>query len=166
MDLTIVPQEDGSKGAVIDGRYRYNLWRSWDERNLSRVLFIGLNPSTADAVADDPTIRRCVRFARDWGYGGMWMANLYALRATLPARLVDADDPVGPLNDQWLRVLAELAELTVAAWGAWPGPDLHRPAAVMDLVGGLHVLGLTKHGEPRHPLYMRADVEPVRWSHG
>lgn len=144
-------------------RYRYNLWRGWDDR--PPALFIGLNPSTADAEKDDPTIRRCVRFARDWGYGGLWMANLYAWRSTDPKGLCSADYPVGDENDNWLSSMAWHAGIVIAAWGAWPGPDPHRPAAVMDLVGGLHVLGLTKKGEPRHPLYMPAATQPQRWTH-
>lgn len=154
------------RGAVLseDGQYRYNLWRGRDEGERGRVLFVGLNPSTADAEKDDPTIRRCVRFARDWGYGGIWMANLYAYRSTDPKALLSAADPVGPDNDHWLASLAMRAQLTVAAWGAWPGPNPHRPAHVMDLMGALHVLGLTKAQAPRHPLYMRADCTPIRWS--
>lgn len=158
--------DDGRTGAVIEGAYRYNLWRAWDVDGAGgRVLFVGLNPSTADARQDDPTIRRCIRFARDWGYGGLWMANLYAYRATDPKALRTAENPIGDRNDHWLLSLARRARLTVAAWGAWPGPDPHRPANVMDLLGGLHVLGLTAKGEPRHPLYMRADCEPIRWTH-
>jgi hypothetical protein len=139
------------------------LTRGWDLA-LPAVLFVGLNPSTADATVDDPTIRRCVRFARDWGYGGLCMANLYAFRSTDPKGLRGVVDPVGPENDRWLATLASGAGLCVAAWGAWPGPDVTRPAQVMDLVGELHVLGLTKKLEPRHPLYMRADTRPRRWS--
>lgn len=160
----------GSRGADISpcGLYRYSLWREWDDR-LLRCVFVGLNPSTADGERDDPTIRRCIRFARDWGFGGLWMANLYAYRATDPRVLTEAVgagiDPVGPTNDQTLLTLAQNAGCTVAAWGAWHGPDPHRPAAVMDLIGGLHILGLTKKGEPRHPLYMAAATRPTRWTH-
>lgn len=165
-DSVLTLLDDGRSGAVIEGDYRYNLWRAWDADGAEgRVLVIGLNPSTADAERDDPTIRRCIRFARDWGYGGLWMANLYAYRATDPKSLRTAEDPVGPRNDHWLAALAARAQLVVAAWGAWPGPDSQRPARAAALVGRLHVLGLTKRGEPRHPLYMRADCTPQEWSH-
>ena len=80
-------------------RYRYRLWRIWDE-NKPFVLFICLNPSTADENEDDPTIRRCVRFARDWDYGGMVMVNLFAFRATDPSELYNADEQIGQNNSK------------------------------------------------------------------
>ena len=97
-------------------QYRYALWRQWDEAK-PYVLFVGLNPSTADAVEDDPTLRRCMGYARDWGYGGVCMANLFAYRAAEPKVMMAAKDAVGPQNDQWLVRLADEAGLIVAAWG-------------------------------------------------
>ena len=141
--------------------YRYALGRTWD---LARrpALFVGLNPSTADAENDDPTIRRCIRFARDWGYGGVLMGNLFAFRATDPDEMKAALDPVGERNDYWLQHLAELAGVVVAAWGVH-GEHRGRAQAVVDsgALGPFTVLGLTKDGHPRHPLYMRADCRPL-----
>jgi hypothetical protein len=144
-----------------DNRYRYSLVRSWDS-GLKPVLFVGLNPSTADVENDDPTIRRCMRFARDWGYGGILMGNLFALRATDPREMLAAPDPVGERNDYWLRHLASLAGIVVAAWGAH-GTHQGRAQAVVDsgALGSFTVLGLTKDGHPRHPLYMPAACRPL-----
>lgn len=80
-------------------------------------MFVGLNPSTADELLDDPTIRRCVAFARSWGYGALCMTNLFAFRATDPDVMKSADDPVGPENDQHLQDLANGASVVIAAWG-------------------------------------------------
>lgn len=156
--------EVGASAVFSDCRlYRYALFRVWNpDRPL--VMFVGLNPSTADERANDPTVRRCIGFARSWGYGGLIMANLYAFRATRPADLHAAAAPLGAQTDAWLVRLRARSGLVVAAWGADPGPRLHRPADVMDLLGGLHVLGLTKYQAPRHPLYMPAVTRPQRWT--
>ena len=98
------------------GRYRYKLWRLWDDTR-PEVMFIMLNPSTADATADDPTIRRCIGFARAWGYGGVRVGNLFAWRTPYPQALRSALDPIGRHNDSALCELAEGAALVVAAWG-------------------------------------------------
>ena len=136
-------------------RYRYALWRTWDD-TLPRVMFIGLNPSTADETTDDPTLRRCMGFARDWGYGGVCTANLFAWRATDPADMKAASDPVGPETDDWLRRLADEAALVVAAWGN-DGGHLGRSAEVRALLPVLHCLAMNRSGEPAHPLYQRKD---------
>jgi hypothetical protein len=149
-------------GAIfsIDETYRYALWRRWAEGPYA--LFVGLNPSTADATQDDPTVRRCIRFARDWGYAAMFMANLFAYRSTDPRALMDAEDPVGPENDAWLRTLARGAGLTIAAWGVHGKlNDREYKVLVTDALGDYRVLGLTAAGHPRHPLYMRADCRPL-----
>jgi hypothetical protein len=139
-------------------RYRYALWRSWDSAR-PRVLFIGLNPSTADERSDDPTLRRCMRFARDWGYGGMCTGNLFAFRATEPKAMLSAADPVGPKNDAWLRRLADEAALVVAAWGNH-GAYRSRSTVVRGLLGELHCLAVNQSGEPAHPLYQPAHRRP------
>jgi hypothetical protein len=118
-----------------------------------------LNPSTADASQDDPTIRRCIGFSKSWGYGGLAVANLFALRSSNPAILDDASDPVGPLNDDILSRLVEEADMVVAAWGS------HRVAKdrarqIRPILGEARCLGVTRSGDPRHPLYVRATVEP------
>jgi hypothetical protein len=140
------------------GTYRYALRRCWDAAR-PPALIVGLNPSTADAERDDPTIRRCVRFARDWGFGGVVVGNLFAYRATRPAALRAAPAPVGPANDRWLRALTREAGIVVAAWGD-DGRHGGRDRAVLRLLGAAHCLGTTKAGAPRHPLYVRADVAP------
>jgi hypothetical protein len=85
-------------------RYRYVLRRIWD-RSTPPAMFVGLNPSTADEVKDDPTVRRCIGYAKRWGFGGLIMTNIFAFRSTDPNALVELDDPVGPRNDAWLRRL-------------------------------------------------------------
>lgn len=150
------------RGADISpcGRYRYALWRKWGPGGT--CMFVGLNPSTADATLDDPTIRRCIGFARSWGYGGLMMTNLFAWRATQPRDMMAADDPVGPDNDVTLRTAYLNAEVTVAAWGAY-GTYGGRHNAVRAMLPRLHYLRLTKDGHPGHPLYLPASLRPVQW---
>lgn len=140
--------------------YRYALERRWGGGPF--VLFVGLNPSTADESADDPTIRRCIGFARAWGFGGLLMGNLFAYRATDPRDLVAAADPVGPDADVWLTTMAMRSGLVIAAWGAHAMAKRRAPDALAAL-GEVHALGATKDGSPRHPLYMRADSQPKPW---
>ena len=142
-----------------DGKYRYDLWRTWDDKK-PYCMFIGLNPSTADAVEDDPTIRRCIRFAKDWGYGGLVMANLFAFRATKPEDMKKAEDPIGEENDDHLELLAQHAGKVVASWGV-NGTHHNRDKEVMTLLGSLSCLGVTKAGHPKHPLYLKADTTLV-----
>ena len=151
----------GDKGAEFSGcrRYRYALWRRWGDGPYA--MFIGLNPSTADETTDDPTIRRCIRFARDWGFDALCMANLFAIRATDPKVMMASDEPVGPDNDVWLRRLSADAGIVIAAWGAY-GSHQGRDLIVLGMLPELHHLGLTKLGRPRHPLYLRADSKPAR----
>lgn len=141
------------------GTYRYALWREWDD-GAPTVLFIALNPSTADHRRDDPTIRRCMGFARNWGFGRLVVANLFAYRTSEPARLRLADAPIGPRNDRWLARLASDASLVLAAWGVH-GDYLGRAEQVRSRQPGLHCLGTTTGGSPRHPLYVRRDARPV-----
>ena len=138
-------------------QYRYALWRTWDAKRPT-VLFVGLNPSTADATEDDPTIKRCIRFADDRGYGRLAVANLFAYRATSPAVLRQTPHPIGTANNRWLRRLAAESDVCVAAWGNG-GRHLGRDTEVIGILGDLKCLGLTKTGAPRHPLYVRADTK-------
>jgi hypothetical protein len=123
-----------------------------------------LNPSTADAERDDPTIRKCVGFARTWGFGGVEVVNLFAYRATLPCEMRLAADPIGPTNDSHILDVAARCRPVVAAWGTH-GDFLGRSRAVLDLLAtlGTHVecLGTTRSGHPRHPLYVRYDTPLV-----
>lgn len=144
-----------------DGVYRYTLGRVWGDSG-RHALFVMLNPSTADAQVDDPTIRRCIGFAQREGCDGLVVVNLYALRATKPDDLWRCDDPVGPDNNR--QIMAELATAqqnnapVVAAWGAHGKP--HRVYAVKQMPGmeHAHALSFTKSGAPGHPLYIRADA--------
>jgi len=136
-----------------DGLYRYALGRRWGDGE--PVRFVMLNPSTADASVDDPTIRRCMSFARTWGYDAVTVLNLYALRATQPRELWKAADPVGPDNDAYLRIAAEGGVgLTVAAWGANARMDRVEVFRRLFQQTTVHCLGTTKDGSPRHPLYV------------
>jgi len=121
-------------------------------------MFIGLNPSTADETKDDPTIRRCIRFAKDWGYGGVLMMNAYAFRATNPKDMKAVEDPVGPDNDEAFGYRRTQVGLIVAAWGNHC--ESSRATKVCHLIGKpIHCLGRTKSGQPKHPLYLKADTE-------
>lgn len=160
-------------------RYRYTLWREWDVQSEfapkipprdairrairepdSYVQFIGLNPSTADETQDDPTVRRCVGFAKRWGYGAMCMTNLFAFRATDPedmkreARPIDVDCE----NDVALVRVGAAASLVVACWGTH-GSWLNRGRHVSVLFHGrLQCFGRNADGSPKHPLYLRDDA--------
>lgn len=140
--------------------YRYVLWRWWD-REKPYAMFIGLNPSTADEKTDDPTIRRCIDFASDWGYGGLCMTNLFALRATDPHVMMKHSEPVGFENDKYILELSKQAGIVIAAWGT-KGAFQHRDDTVYAMVENIKCLGLTKGGYPRHPLYLPKDVKPMK----
>jgi hypothetical protein len=143
--------------------WRYSLTREpAPQTGEGTVVFIGLNPSTADEGRDDPTIRRCIGFARGWGFARLEVLNLFAFRATKPTALLDADDPVGPDNDSTIATVLRAADLVVCAWGAFPNGE--RSAHVLKLVAVPYCLGVTKNGSPRHPLYVRASVDPLPWS--
>lgn len=142
-------------------RYRYTWSHHWAVGKC--VQFIGLNPRTADENVSDPTIRRCTRFAKDWGYAGIVMTNLFAFRATDPNVMKQADDPVGAHNDDWLQRIASDAGVVIAAWGTH-GAHLDRHAHVRRLLPQLHSLRLTKDGFPGHPLYLPASLTPQLWA--
>ena len=155
----------GGASFSVDRRYRYRLWRRWD-RSRPAVAFCMLNPSTADERRDDPTVRRCVGFARAWGFGGIDVLNLFALRASDPRTLRAAPDPVGPRNDEHIVRATMRAGLIVVAWGA-RGGFLDRDRSVLGLLGRLAhpaCLGWTQGGHPRHPLYVRNDARPRRFA--
>ena len=167
--LDVVDDRDSGAWISDDGLYRYRLWRCWGDG--PTMAFAMLNPSTADATTDDPTIRRCLGFAKREGCGSLQVVNLYALRATKPAHLLDHPDPEGPENPMaWAEVLYEPNTVAVAAWGAkvalggLRGLDgLPGSKALRGSSPGWRCLGTTKCGAPRHPLYVRADQELIPW---
>lgn len=143
--------------------WRYALWRKWNDQNRKSCMFIGLNPSTADETADDPTIRRCIRFARDWGCGALYMLNLFGYRATDPKVMMRAGDPIGAGNDAAIVQYAERCSMIVAAWGIHghlAGRDDHVRRLLRQNEFELRCLGKTKDGFPKHPLYVPASTLP------
>lgn len=146
-------------------KFRYILWRWWDDSGPSHhVMFVGLNPSTADETNDDPTIRRCIRFSKDWGYGGLVMMNAFAFRATDPKVMKSQENPLGPLNMASLKEQGIQASLVIAAWGAHC-PEGHERKVLETIGRDVHCLGKTKAGRPKHPLYLKADSVPeLFWS--
>ena len=150
-----------SIGAVFDksGVYRYRLWRHWDPA-LPKLCLVMLNPSTADASNNDPTIARCVKLARDWGYGGVEVVNLFAYRATSPRDLWQSEDPVGPSNDRYIKHAAAHTDACVVAWGNLPPTRIARAKSVLRMLSSHKLLcpGVTKLSHPRHPLYLSSDA--------
>ena len=143
-------------------KYRYSLSRIWDKQK-KFVLFIGLNPSTADEEVDDPTIRRCSGYAQKWGYGGLIMVNLFAYRTTLPSNLKKVKYPVGRDNDKYIVKLSKKADITVAAWGN-NGILYRRDKQVLSLVPSLMCLKVNKSGQPAHPLYLNKDLKLTKFA--
>ena len=144
-----------------DRIYRYALWRIWNDL-LPTVLFIGLNPSTADEVQNDPTIRRCMRFANDWGFGGYIMGNIFGYRSTDPKKLKLLDNPIGLDNNYWLTKLHKEADLTIGAWGNH-GKLLNRGEQVLNLIDNIYCLKVTNEGQPSHPLYLSSKLKPIKF---
>ena len=154
------------------GQYRWSLHRSWELwseqgehiKGKGVCCFVMLNPSTADGTQDDPTIRRCIGFAKSWGYTTLSVRNLFSFRATDPRELLSAENPVGGRGDQEL-ITACTADLLVAAWGATVPFERDRQAMVLFREHfpekTIYCIGVTKGGHPRHPLYVRADVKPM-----
>ena len=148
-------------GAVFDvsGRYRYSLWRAWSAYN-PRIVFILLNPSTADEQRNDPTIRRCIGFARAWKFGSVEVVNLFAYRATDAKELLKIVNPIGEENNCYLVQAVERCSTVVVGWGI-RGTLLGRDSQVLSLLAGrkdIFCLGITKDGQPRHPLYVKGDT--------
>lgn len=145
-------------GAVVDGSYRYSLWREWDS-DRPCLLWVLLNPSNADASKDDPTLRRCLAFSRSWSFGSLEIVNLYAWRSSVPQALVSAENPVGDHNDRYIQEAAQRAAKVVVAWGAYK-PLRGRDRAVIALLAQpLWCLGTTRDGHPHHPLYIKGDTD-------
>jgi len=143
-------------------KYRYVLSRTWDSKKKT-ILFIGLNPSTADEKIDDPTIRRCINYAQNWGYGSLLMVNLFAYRATIPTELKNVKNPIGNDNDLHIIELFKKADLAVAAWGN-EGSHLNRDKEVRKKIPNLMCLKINKSGQPAHPLYQKKDLKLIKYS--
>lgn len=139
------------------GAYRYMLGRSWDQ-SLPVLAFVMLNPSTADADQDDPTIRKCIGFAKRLGFGAITVVNLYAFRATLPVDLKSAGYPVGPGNDDFIEIAVnDGADAVICAWGS-NAKGLARPGEVVALLKRWGrkpmALRINAGGIPAHPLML------------
>jgi hypothetical protein len=156
--------------AVFGGRnnqYRYTLVREWDA-SLPAVLFVMMNPSTADPLFDDPTVAKCRRYAAGWGFGTLLVGNTFAYRSTDQARLVKVRDPIGPDNDNHLLDMATRASLLVFAYGK-PHRSLQSRGPIVarllsrNAAHPLHLLQRCADGTPSHPLYLRGDLKPSLW---
>ena len=150
-----------------DRKYRY-----WLESKLGSedgvCMFLMLNPSTADETKSDPTVTRCKGFARTWGYGSLWVCNLFALRSTRPDALIESPDPTGPHNDRHILEYSHSADRIVCAWGnhgmhRGRGERVLRMLEDDGLSGRMRHLGFTLKDQPRHPLYLKANTRPVRF---
>jgi len=157
-----------NKGAILsrDRKYRYLLWREWNNSQKTCV-FIGLNPSTADETEDDPTLRRCVNFAKQWGYGKYVMVNLFAYRATNPSELIKQEKPIGYKNNYHIKSVCFNADLVVAAWGNY-GTLLNRDKKLLKLLKHipLKCFNITVKGQPAHPLYQPKKRQLIAYTQG
>ncbi len=152
-------------GAVFDQHraYRFILWRFWNDS--PRVLFIGLNPSTANELQSDPTIRRCIDFAQNWGYGGMFFCNLYSYVSTDP-RLLSSEEALHAANIPAITMATSLSVLTVAAWGN--GVELVENGKsvaghITKIIEPSLCFGLTQKGNPKHLLYLPSEAELIKY---
>lgn len=147
-------------------QYRYYLTRTWGPG--PKAMFVGLNPGMDDPETDDLAVRRCVNFAKRWGYGGMIMVNLFSFRASETIDMMVADDPIGPLTDNTILTLLPMVGIVVCVWGPHGG-RFGRDRKVIDLLLGLggvkplYVLGRNSDGSPKTPLYLSAQTLPEPW---
>lgn len=143
-----------------DRKYRYALWRIWDETKPA-VMFIGLNPSTANETESDRTITRVSTFASDWGYGGFYMTNLFGIVSSKPEILVTDPNPIGE-NDYWLNKVSAHCDIIVFCWGVFKQART-RAEEVKKRFPGAYCLKKTKEGHPWHPLYVSAATKPIKY---
>lgn len=157
------PQEDRGATKSKDGKYRFKLWRLWD-RSKPMVLWIGLNPSLADGLRDDPTLRRMRAFSKGFGFGGFYVCNLFSLVTPYPDVLFKStEDPIGaPEGNSVIVELALTADTIICCWGA-NAPEERVVDVMSDLsVHKLYCLGMNKDGSPKHPLYLAASTKLER----
>jgi len=149
------------KDAVFsdDRKHRYVLMRIWNTE-LPMIMFIGLNPSTASENQDDPTIRRVIKFAKDWGFGGVYMCNLYSYVTSKPKELIIESDSVN--NNFFLKFYGNKSQEILCAWGAFKEAK-ERANEVLKMMHNTTALQINKDGSPKHPLYVKADVERVEY---
>lgn len=140
-------------------KYRYTLIRDLGEGN-GQCSFICLNPSTADETRDDPTVRRCMNFARGWGYRTFCMLNLFAYRSTDPSVMKAQADPVGPENDKWIDEVVSKSDLVVAAWGNHGTFQFREIDVISRHRQKIHYLKMTSQHCPSHPLYLLSTIVP------
>jgi hypothetical protein len=147
------------KSAILSDcrKYRYSLSRIWDNSK-PYVLVIGLNPSTADENVDDRTVKKCENYAKNWGFGGLKVVNLFAFRATLPVDMMRADNPVGFDNDRYIKELSKDAALTIVAWGN-DGSYLGRDNEVLKLIKNPMCININTTGQPSHPLFQKKELK-------
>lgn len=166
---------DADSGACFDETrtYRYSLWRRWKPPNPDQssicgdlILWVMLNPSTADENVLDPTIKRCVGYSKDWGFSGLVVTNLFAYRATVPGLMKKQGDPTGGERcERAIQFFADRCQMVMAGWGNH-GAHQFRSKDVLSTLrecGPVYHLGLNKSGEPKHPLYLRSDVKSTLW---
>lgn len=163
--MDLFNDQNERSGAILsdDGVYRYQLWRIWDIEK-PKVMFMMLNPSTADADIDDPTIKRCIGFAKSWGFGGLYVGNLFAYRSTAPKGLFDTPDPVGIDNQTHINQMVEKCDRVVVAYGnskivkklLTGGLSGYDPLRSVDK---LSYIDLANDGTPKHPLYLKGELK-------
>lgn len=160
--------DNKNSGAVFsnDMRYRYKLWRRWGEN--PSLAFCMLNPSTANETDNDPTVERCQRRAQAWGYGGLVVVNLFALRATDPNELYTTREPHGPDNGHHISMAADEAALVICAWGKHGALMQTGPTILArlrkDFGPKIRYLKLNRDGSPQHPLYLPYALKPQAWT--
>lgn len=157
MDLQLFNTHEA--GAIFSPcrKYRYVLWREWDKTK-PMVAFIGLNPSTANEVKNDPTIRKVTKFARTWGYGGVYMLNLFAYISPYPEDLKTCEDPLGE-NDRWLDAYLAKSDKIIFSWGRFD--VFGRDKEIMERYPNAYCLIKNNNDTPRHPLYVPDNTEPI-----
>jgi len=154
------------KGAIFsdDRQYRYTLWRVWNVTKLP-LMAIGLNPSIASEISDDPTITRLMSRAYKVGYGGLLMGNLYAFVSTNPDRLLDNSEAIGELTDYYIRQMVKLSEAQLCGWGSFK-PVIKRADEVYKMLNNPYCLGVNTDGQPKHPLYISYKTPMVKYNLG
>lgn len=151
-----------------DRQYRFSLWRIWDKTK-PLIMFIGLNPSTANETEPDPTITRVIGFAKSWGYGGVYMMNCWAYVSTDPEKLRDHrfNELICEWNDNMLTVTKAKCKDVVFAWGAFPVvKETGRDKELIEMFPNAKALVINKDGSPRHPLYVKGETVPVTYAGG